>query len=167
MLTGGHPNSLGSTPDVINVVLRDRGRLEELFDCLGSDDEVVRMRAGDALEKICREKPEWFGSYIDRLLAEVAAIDQPSVQWHLAQMLQRVTLDSAQRRRAIAWLWGTFDRTNDWIVIGDVLTALVFFSKVSPSVRRRLPDALRETQQDPRKAVSRRATKLLAELNGV
>ncbi len=164
MLTGGHPNSLGLTPDVVEIVLCDHNRLEELFECLGSDDEVVRMRAGDALEKVCRERSNWFEPYVNQLLTEVAAIDQPSVQWHLAQMLQHVDLDSPQRRRAVSWLWRTFDRTNDWIVISEVLTALVFFSRTSPSVRRRLPDALRETQQDPRKAVARRATKLLGEI---
>lgn len=33
MLTGGHPNSLGRTVAVVELVLADRGRLGELYDC--------------------------------------------------------------------------------------------------------------------------------------
>lgn len=165
MLTGGHPNSLGRTGEVVGIVFGNRRKLRELFECLGSEDEIVRMRAGDALEKVCRQRPDWFKPYVERLLTEVAVIDQPSVQWHLAQMLTEVDLDPSERRRAIAWLWRTFDRTDDWIVTSEVLTALTFFARVSPAVRKRLPGALCQTQRDRRPAVARRATKLLAEVD--
>jgi hypothetical protein len=55
--------------------------LDELFACLGNADDIVRMRAADALEKVCREHPEWLVPYADRLLSDVAGIDQPSVHW--------------------------------------------------------------------------------------
>ncbi len=54
MLQGGHPNSLGRTEEVVGVVLADRARLEELFATIADPDEVVRLRVGDALEKVCR-----------------------------------------------------------------------------------------------------------------
>ena len=90
MLAGGHRNSLGRTEEVVGIVLADPGRLDELFASLAVRDELVRMRAGDALEKVCREQPEWFAPRIERLLGDVAQIEQPSVQWHLAQMLQHL-----------------------------------------------------------------------------
>ena len=43
MLTGGHPNSLGRTIEVVETVLADEARMEELFGCYGSVDEVVRL----------------------------------------------------------------------------------------------------------------------------
>jgi len=49
MLSGGHPNSLGRTEEVLGLVLADGSRLEQLFDCLDEPDAIVRMRAGDAL----------------------------------------------------------------------------------------------------------------------
>lgn len=81
MLAGGHRNSLGRTEEVVGIVVDDERRLDELFACLDSPDELVRLRAGDALEKVCRERKEWFVPYADRFLAEIGTIDQPSVQW--------------------------------------------------------------------------------------
>jgi hypothetical protein len=102
MLKGGHPNSLGRTEEVVGIVLADRARVEELFASATHPDELVRMRAGDALEKICRERPGWFTQHLDRLLDELGAIEQPSIQWHLAQMLQHLDgeLSDEQARRA-------------------------------------------------------------------
>jgi len=51
MLTGGHPNSLGRTEEVVGVVLADHGRLDELFATMADPDDVVRTRIGDALER--------------------------------------------------------------------------------------------------------------------
>jgi hypothetical protein len=60
MLSGGNPRSLGRTEEVVTLVLGNGMRLHELYDCLLQDDEIVRMRASDALEKVCRQRPEWF-----------------------------------------------------------------------------------------------------------
>jgi hypothetical protein len=57
MLKGGHPNSLGRTEEVVGIVLADRARLAELFATMPDPDAVVRMRVGDALEKVCRAQP--------------------------------------------------------------------------------------------------------------
>ena len=50
MLTGGHPNSLGRTVEVVALVLADRDRLGELYACYQSDDAVVRLRTSNALK---------------------------------------------------------------------------------------------------------------------
>jgi hypothetical protein len=93
MLKGGHPNSLGRTEEVVGIVVADRAQLEELFATMGHPDEVVRMRVADALEKICREQPRWFVAHVDRLLGDHGRIEQPSVQWHVGQMLQQLRSD--------------------------------------------------------------------------
>jgi hypothetical protein len=85
MLRGGHPNSLGRTAEAVDEVLKDRTRLPELFAAITDPDEVVRLRVGDALEKVCREQPGWFVARVDRLLGELGQIGQPSVQWHVAR----------------------------------------------------------------------------------
>lgn len=163
VLTGGHPNSLGRTEEVVRRAGNDERLLDALFDTLQSQDEVVRMRAGDALEKVCREHPSWLHRRLDRVWA-MGRINQPSVQWHTSQILSQLELSAQERRRAIAWHWRILDRTSDWIVISEVLKALSLFARTSPVVRRRLPAALKHYQEDSRPAVSRRARKLLAEL---
>lgn len=43
-LTGGHPNSLGNTVEVVDIILADKKRLDELYQCYFSDDAVVRLQ---------------------------------------------------------------------------------------------------------------------------
>jgi hypothetical protein len=163
-LAGGHPNSLGRTEEVIAAVLADRARLRELFGCLRSDDEVVRMRAGDALEKVCREQPGWFGPYRKRLLGEVAEIEQSSVQWHLAQILGQLDLDPTQGRRAKVILKRNLERSDDWIVLNVTMERLFEWARDDPTLRRWLEPRLERLRGDRRNSVRRRAETLLARL---
>ena len=41
MLTGGHPNSLGRTVGVVEIVLANPARLGEPYACYQSNDKVV------------------------------------------------------------------------------------------------------------------------------
>lgn len=138
--------------------------MRSLFDALRSNDPVVRMRAGDALEKVCRERPAWFGPYLPRLLGEVAAIDQPSVQWHLAQILGQVELAPDRYRRAKAVLKRNLERSGDWIVLNVTMQQLFEWSRGDPALRRWLVPRLRRLAGDERASVARRASKLLAAL---
>ena len=112
-LSGGNLPSLGDVDAVIEAVLDDPAQLDELFRCLFCDDPIVRMRAADGVEKIAGQRPELMIPYLQRLLGDVATIEQPSVQWHLAQILAEVPLDPDQRRRAIKVLKRSLERSED------------------------------------------------------
>ena len=64
ILTGGNPRSLERTEEVVTLVLSNSTRLHELYACLLEDNQIIRMRASDALEKVCRQQPEWLQPYI-------------------------------------------------------------------------------------------------------
>ena len=61
MLTGGHPNSLGRTIEVVDAVLAAPERFEELFNCYQSADEVVRLRVSNAMKRVEAEQHELVG----------------------------------------------------------------------------------------------------------
>ncbi|WP_420640681.1 hypothetical protein [Candidatus Leptofilum sp.] len=67
MLKGGHPNSLGRTVVVVEMVLADRARVGELYTCYQSEDAVVRLRTSNALKRISSEQPEWLVPHLERL----------------------------------------------------------------------------------------------------
>ena len=48
----------------------------------------MRMRAADALEKICRQHSDWLEAFIDRFPNDLATSTQPSIQWHLVEIQQ-------------------------------------------------------------------------------
>lgn len=72
MLTGGHRNSLGKTVEVVDIVLADRTRLADLYDCYFSDDAVVRLRVSSAMKRVAAERPRWIIDLMDRLQSDVA-----------------------------------------------------------------------------------------------
>lgn len=168
MLRGGHPNSLGRTQEVVDLVLHDQTRLEALFNTLADPDAVVRMRAGDALEKVCRVQPRRFHSYVERLLGEVGQIVQPSVQWHVAQMLDhlRADLTPQQGARATALLRHNLSTSPDWIVRNTTMDVLTAWAASDGDLADWLAPQLERLSRDPRRAVATRAVKRLATVRG-
>lgn len=166
VLGGGNPRSLGKTDEIVKLVLQKPATLPELFECLFASDEIVRMRAGDALEKVCRERPEWFEPFIDRLLDEIALIDQPSVQWHLVQMLGEVELSTAQKSKAVAILKRNLEHATDWIVLNYSLEVCAQFARQDAALRDYFIEQLKRYREYPLKSVAKRAAKLSAEFGG-
>lgn len=76
--------TLGRTLEVVDAVLADRSRLDDLYQCYFSRNEVVRLRVSSAIKRVTAAHPEWTMAYIDRLQSDVAATDQASTQWTLA-----------------------------------------------------------------------------------
>lgn len=164
LLSGGDPRSLGRVDEVITTVLDDPGSCRELVDCLYGEDEIVRMRAADGLEKVAATQPGIVEPFLPELLGPVARIDQPSVKWHLAQIFAEVELGEADRRRATALVEGYLEDSRDWIVITCSMTTLTGFAASDAELRERLVPVLRLHLDSDRKAIAKRASKMLAEL---
>jgi len=163
LLTGGDPRKLQNVDEVTELALGDPHRLEELYRAVFSDDEIVRMRASDCLEKVCARQPELLEPYVERLLTEMAAVDQPSVQWHLAQVLGRVTLTDEERLGAVAILVRNLDTYDDWIVTNLTLQALADLTRADEGLRPTLLEQLHRYQDSGYKSVASRVRKLSAE----
>ena len=161
---GGKTNSLGRADEVINSVLKDRKRLEELYDCMFDDDPWVRMRAADSIEKVCREHPDWLLPYIDRFERELASNKQSSIQWHLAQIYKQVKLTPEQKHFAINWLKGLISTKDvDWIVSANAMATLADFTRDGSFPKRELIALLHVQKGHKSNAVIKRADKFLAE----
>ena len=162
MLMHGKPNSLGEVPAVIDMVLTDHQRLPELYDCLFNDDAWVRMRAADALEKICRVHPDWLEPYVDKFSSDLATSTQPSIQWHMAQIYRQVTLTPQQQHVAIKWLKQLVSTPDvDWIVSANVMDTLTQFTAAGLLPVSDLISLLKIQQHHKSPAVIKRATKYL------
>lgn len=163
MLTGGHPNSLGQTLEVVEMVLNDQNRLEKLYRCYFSPDEVVRLRTSNAMKRIAKVHPDWLVPYLDQLLNEIAAIKQASTQWTLAQlflMLETYMSDS-QIAQAKELLKYNLAHHRDWIVLNMTMETLGKWAKKDDKLNNWLRPELERVRMDNRKSVSSKATKLL------
>jgi len=162
-LTGGHPNSLGNTIEIVDEVLADPTYFAELFNCYFSSDEIVRLRVSNAVKRICIAKKELLLPYIDRLLHEVAKIDQASTQWTLALLFKMLEKDfsSTQFSQAKSIVKNNVANHTDWIILNNSMETLTHWAKNDAELKEWLIPHLERHQNDNRKSVAKRAQKFL------
>lgn len=166
-LTGGHPNSLGNTIEVVEEVLANHAYFAELFDCYFSDDEIVRLRVSNAMKRICKEEKSLLVPYVDRFLTEISTIDQPSTKWTLATLFAMLddTFSAEQLDSAKAIVKRNLVEEPDWIVLNNSMETLFRWAKKDDALRDWLQPQLEKLRNDTRNSVAKRATKLLASMN--
>lgn len=162
-LTGGHPNSLGNTVEIVDEVLAEQKLFDELFNCYFSEDEIVRLRVSSAMKRICKEKPEYLLPYLDRFLTEISEIDQPSTKWTLALLFEMLDkyFTSEQLERAKSIVKNNLEYESDWIVLNNSMETLAKWGKTDFELYEWLIPQLEKSSKDERKSVSKRAIKLL------
>ena len=167
MLSGGHPNSLGRTVEVVDAVLANRSLLDELYQCYFSSDEVVRLRVASAMKRVTIARPEWTMDYIEGLQSDVAAIDQASTQWTLALIFDVLVdyLSPAQHARAVEIMQGNLAHHSDWIVLNNTMKVLGEWARRDPDLTRWLQPHAARLAADDRRSVASNARKLLDQLD--
>ena len=168
MLTGGHPNSLGRTIEVVDCVLANDTRMQELFDCYQSADEVVRLRVSNAMRRVQAERPDLIYPFIDRLIVEIGALNQASAQWTLPKLFAGAEeqMSKPQKDAALALVKRNLAQHNDWIVLNNSLEYLATLATRDPELKAWLRPHLERLAAEPRKSVARRAQKALTKLQG-
>jgi hypothetical protein len=162
-LSGGHPNSLGRTIEVVDAVLADRSLLGDLYQCYFSSDEVVRLRVASAMKRMAIAEPGWVMDYMDGLQSDIAAIDQPSVQWTLALIFDATVdhLSAAQRRRAVEIMKQNIAHRDDWIVLNNSMKVLGRWAMDDTALAEWLRPHAKRLKDDRRTSVASSARKLL------
>ncbi|MET1259906.1 hypothetical protein ABV409_11205 [Flagellimonas sp. DF-77] len=163
-LTGGHPNSLGNTVAVVESVLEDPTRFEELFNCYFSEDEVVRLRVSNAMKRLGKADIGFLLPYVDRFLEEISKIDQASTQWTLSQLflLLEKELDAGQREKVQEIMKNNLAGHTDWIVLCQTMETLSRWAKKDQNLAIWLVPHLDRLENDPRNSVSKKAKKVKA-----
>ena len=162
-LKGGHPNSLGITLEVVDAVLGNTDKMEDLFLCYQSDDETVRLRTSNVFKRIFRAKLELFKQWKKRFIKEVAEIDQPSAKWTSIKILNELfdQLDEKEKTQSVEICLRYLRNEEDWIVINQSLNFirnhLERFDFKDPEMMKLLKNFV----DDERKSISKNAEKLI------
>lgn len=96
-LRGGDRRSIGRSNRVVAFVRRNPALFPALIDGMHHEDELVRMRAADVVEKLTIANPEWLRPFKGQLIKLAARATQQELRWHLAQMLPRLELSKRDR----------------------------------------------------------------------
>ena len=166
-LAGGHPNSLGNTIEVVEEVLSQPDLLDELFKCYESSDEVVRLRTSNGIKRICKADKELILPYMDRLLTDVAQLDQPSAKWTLAQLFLMLTksLTEEQKIRALEIMKANLEQCDDWIVQNMTMETIGKWALRDAALAHWLIPRLKKNRGDHRKSVASKASRILTKLD--
>ena len=166
MLTGGHPNSLGRTIEVVELVLADPSRFDELFSCYESEDEVVRLRTSNAMKRIAAVRRDLLVPYIDRFIAEIGELDQASAQWTLAQLFSRLAGDMSdhQKNASLSVMKRNLEEHQDWIVLNATIETVSEWAKQDAALANWIRPHLERLSNDSRQSVAKRASRKLKAL---
>lgn len=163
-LKGGDRRSIGRVDEVVANVLSNPETFKTLFDGMLSDDPIIRMRSADAVEKITAHHPEYLQPYKDKLIHEVARIDQQEVRWHVAQMVPRLQV-SQEERGVIVEILLEYLRDKNRIVKTFSMEALAACAEKDSAIRPRVTALLEELTKAGSPAMKSRGRKLLEKLN--
>ena len=163
-LRGGDRRSIGRSNQVVKTIRRQPALFPALIDGMHHDDEVVRMRAADALEKLTVTNPEWLRPFKVQLIQLAARATQQELRWHLAQVLPRLELSRRDLVVVVA-VFRHYLQDHSRIVKTFAMQGLTDLAMQEHRLRapiRRLISSLRRTGSPSMKS---RGRKLLSRLN--
>ncbi len=163
-LSGGTRRSLGQTNEIVVEVLNNPRVFPQLVAALTSDDEVLRMRAADAIEKITDERPDLLQRFKKKFLAVANRTDQQEVRWHAAQILPRLKLTTIERAVVVEILFD-YLRDKSSIVKTFAMQALADLAARDPQLQSKIRPLLEELTQIGTPAMRARGRKLLHQLS--
>lgn len=162
-LEGGDRRSIGRVSEVVAEALSNPALFDVLFEGILNEDPILRMRCADAVEKITAKHPEYLRHYKDRLIGEVAQINQQEVRWHVAQMFSRLELNGDDRKAVLEILLG-YLRDESKIVKTFSMQALADLAEGDVSLWPQVIDLLEELARTGSPAMKSRGRKLLGKL---
>ena len=159
-LSGGDRRSIGRADEVAAEVAEDLELFAALMEAVEHQDDVVRMRASDALEKVTRAKPDLLCGYECHILNTLAQSPQQEVRWHMAQIIPRLRLSAERRQHAVNILTGYLE-DDSRIVQTFAMQALADLSEGDPELRRTAEPLIRSLVESGSPAVKARGRRLL------
>lgn len=147
-LAGGDLRSIGLVNTVIQEI-HSQDDFDELFGYLSHPDRLIVMRAADAIEKLTVGRPVYLKSHQAQILDLCKTASNKELKWHLALLLPRLSLSSAQFGRA----WHTLtdwakDKANSRIVRVNAIQGLFELSGQNPKLSSDLNHTLLQVEQE-------------------
>src|SRR5574337_951311 len=162
-LEGGDRRMVRGVVEVVAAALADPRLFGDLVEGMLVDDPLIRMRAADAVEKITANHPEYLRPYKQMILNRIAKIDQQEVRWHVAQLLSRLPLNRAERRRAVKIL-NDYLNNESRIVKTFAMQALADIAEQDSRLRPAIIRQLKRLTRTGSPAMKSRGRKLIAKL---
>lgn len=157
-LAEGDLTSDGKADEVADVILGNPVRVEQLVDCINSDDPVVRGHAADAAEKIAREKPEILLPYMHILYK--TAVEDPigMVKQHLAMLFGHTAIFEEWVDPSVTTLFKLMEDQHAFTKVWAI-SSLCIIAELYPKYQPRILGEIVQIDESSKKSVHTRAQK--------
>lgn len=164
-LEAGDLRSDGFANQVAELVLANPADADELIDALEHDNKALRGHSADALEKVCRSRPDLFIDDLPAIIQHALHDPVTMVRFHLAMVLGHFLVYEEHMEQIGETLESMLnDRTafaRSW-----ALTSLCILGLISPEKRSLVVQEISRLANDNSSAVRNRAGKALGALMG-
>lgn len=161
LLSGGDKRSLGKSQMVVLQTRKAPSLFKEVYEAIYAEDEVLAMRAVDAVEKIAQKQPEWLMPYKKELLNQMSHFKTKEHRWHVPLLLSYLSLSKQEvakvYKQLTAWLK---DIKSGKIAKVNCLQALVDLSMKYPQLKSGVKRLLNEQKVEKSPAIQARVRKL-------
>ena len=119
-LAGGDLRSDGMASEVADFILDNPAAFEDLYSGLSEEDDVVRGRTADALEKIGRKRPDLLQDHLQQVIDLSQDEKVPAVKMHLAMIFGHLAVYPEQVEQLLLGLYSLLDDesvfTRSWAI---------------------------------------------------
>lgn len=164
-LRTGDMRTIGSSNQVVRTVLNQPELLQDLVQGLADNEAGLRMRCGDVLEKVSAVKAELIQPYLKRLITIAQNTEQQEVQWHMAQIFERMNLTHDQQNMVVSILKKYLESTQSNIVKVSSLQTLTILAMKNTSLQQMVNKLIEKEMKSGAPSVIARGKKLLILLN--
>jgi HEAT repeat protein len=157
-ISGGDLRSDGLANEVAEFVLENPHTFEDLFAGLSEEDDVVRGRAADAIEKISRRRPDLPKQRIPELIRMAGDEPVAMVKMHLAMLFGHMVVYPECTDQLMAVLLQMLDDssvfTRSWAIV-----SLCILARKYPEKYQTILEHLSKLQADESVAIRTRVKK--------
>jgi hypothetical protein len=111
ILGGGDLRSLGKSNQIVTAI-KTRDEFDEFFELMFNKDRLVAMRSADVIEKVTIKHPHYLQKHKKQIFGLCKQTQHIELQWHLAQLLARLTLSQRELNEAVNILTAWASDTN-------------------------------------------------------
>lgn len=165
ILSRGDMRTVGTVEEIVEYGTDHNELVNYLVEAMLFSDPGVRMRASDALEKISRKSTENIESHKNTLIQILRESKQQEVQWHLAQILPRLTLTKEEAEELYFLFKKNFESSKSSIVQVFSLQAMVDLRDLLPNKSSEIADLVIRSTTSVKPSLKSRAKKISDQLD--
>jgi hypothetical protein len=164
-LSGGTRTSVGEADKVIQQLLKNATKLNEIYGLFLDEDPVVAMRASYVAMKVAEQSPQSVNPFTKDVLKNFDLYVQQEVRWHIPQLLVHMELSKAQRKRAyeVVMSWAETDKSK---IVGYYgFQAAADFAELDEQLLQDFIPRIRKANKSGAKSIQNRCKKIAKQLD--